>query len=395
MSLENRPDKDPRVDRTILHVDMDAYFAAVEQMDNPDLKNRPVVVGGQARRGVVAAASYEARAFGIYSAMPMAEALRRNPDIVVVPPRHTRYTEISRRIFRIFERFTPLVEGLSLDEAFLDVSACGALFGDGPAIAGRIKALIRAETGLTASAGVAANKFLAKIASDLEKPDGLVVVPHNAAAFIAPLPITKMWGVGPNTDQRLQTYGYHTIGDLAAASPGPLTAILGRWAESVINLSRGHDDRPVVPERDAKSISAEETWEDDITTTKALDKQLLKLAAKVADRLSEEGLAASVVRVKIKYADFKVASRQTRLHEPAFDTDTLFRTARDLSRQFPRRGKGVRLAGVAAAELTSGPLQQSLFPDSEMETRRELQRLTQKVGRKFGPKTLTRARLLE
>ncbi len=374
---------------------MDAFFASVEQGDNPELRNRPVVVGGASRRGVVAAASYEARKYGIFSAMPMVEALRRNPRIIIVPPRHARYAEISHRVFEIFKRFTPLVEGLSLDEAFLDVSACGALFGDGPTIAGQIKALIRSETGLTASAGVAANKFVAKIASGLQKPDGLVVVTDDAREFIAKLPVSKMWGVGPNTARRLRAAGYDTIDDLANASAPSLAAILGTWAESAVKLSRGEDDRPVIAERKAKSVGAEETWEDDITTPKELDKQLLKLASKVASRLSQANLAAWVVRVKIKYSDFKVASRQCRLAEPAFDTDTLFRTAQELCGQFPRRNKGVRLAGITATDFTDGPVQQSLFANSKMTTRRELEKLTQAVGRKFGAKTLTRARLLE
>ncbi len=250
--------------REILHIDMDAFFASVEQLDDPSLRGEPVLVGGAERRGVVAAASYEARPFGIHSAMPMAEALRRCRHAIVVPPRRHRYEEVSASIFAVFRRFTPLVEGLSVDEAFLDVTASRGLFGDGEAIARRIRQAIRAETGLTASAGVAPSKFVAKIASDFDKPDGLVVVrPEEVRAFLDPLPIERMWGVGPKAAARLHGLGYVTLRDLAEADVRRLEATLGSWGGEVARLARGEDEREVVSEREAKSIGAEETYDED------------------------------------------------------------------------------------------------------------------------------------
>ncbi|MCW5833859.1 MAG: DNA polymerase IV, partial [Labilithrix sp.] len=233
--------------RQILHIDMDAFFASVEQRDDPSLRGRPIVVGGAARRGVVAAASYEARVFGVRSAMPMAEALRRCRDLVVVPPRGRRYAEVSERVFDVFHEYTPLVEGLSLDEAFLDVTASRRLFGDGAAIARRIKEGVLEATGLTASAGVAPCKFAAKIASDLDKPNGLTVVPSDVAGFLAPLPIERMWGIGPKTAPTLRRLGYRTLGDLAKADPDALERALGSWGPEVRELARGNDPRDVVP----------------------------------------------------------------------------------------------------------------------------------------------------
>jgi DNA polymerase IV len=236
--------------RTILHIDMDAFFASVEQRDDASLRGRPVLVGGPTRRGVVAAASYEARRFGARSAMPMAEAMRLCPDAVVVPARHGRYVDVSAQVFAVFHRFTPLVEGLSVDEAFLDVTRSRSLFGGGEVIARRIKDLIRDELSLTASAGVAPVKFAAKIASDLRKPDGLVVVPQEVAVFLAPLPLERMWGVGPKAAARLREAGLATIGDLAAASQPRLAALLGdALAAHVRGLAQGEDPRPVVPGR--------------------------------------------------------------------------------------------------------------------------------------------------
>ena len=222
--------------RTILHVDMDALFASVEELDDPSLRGKPVLVGGAFRRGVVAAASYAARKQGARSAMPMAEALRRCPDAIVVPPRRDRYAEISARVFAIFRRHTPVVEGLSLDEAFLDVTASQTLFGSGEGMARAIRRAIESELGLTASAGVATSKFVAKVASDLEKPDGLVVVPDDVAAFLAPLPIERMWGIGPKTSPRLRELGYKTLGDLARASVPSLSRVLGQMASRAKEL---------------------------------------------------------------------------------------------------------------------------------------------------------------
>ncbi len=251
--------------RTILHVDMDAFYASVEQRDDPKLRGRPVIVGGSSRRGVVLAASYEVRPFGVRSAMSMGEALRRAPHALVVPPRRDVYEAVSAQVFAIFRRYTPLVEPLSLDEAFLDVTASRALFGDGAAIAGAIQRDVLGEAALTASAGVAPSKFVAKIASDLRKPRGLVVVGDGeAAAFLAPLPVDRMWGVGPKTAPKMRALGYATIGDLARADAKAMQAHFGTWGEQMTLLARGEDPRAVDPYGQALSVGAEETYERDL-----------------------------------------------------------------------------------------------------------------------------------
>jgi DNA polymerase-4 len=382
--------------RGILHVDMDAFFASVEQRDRPELRGLPVLVGGSARRGVVCAASYEARPFGVRSAMPMAQALRRCPDAIVVSPRHRRYAEISDQVFAIFRRYTPLVEGLSLDEAFLDVSRSAALFGRPEAIAGRIRQEIRSELGLTASAGVAPCKFAAKIASDLNKPDGLTVVPADGvAAFLAPLPLERMWGVGKQAAGRLRAAGLYSIGDLAAAEPALLERLLGSWGEQVRLLARGVDTRDVIAEREAKSIGSEETFDTDLSTHDELERKLLGHVATVAGRLTEQGLWASLVRVKLKYADFELRTRQRQLDAPVMDTDSLFAVARELLAEFPRRGKGVRLIGMAAGALSEGPGQAELFEDVGARKRQDLERVVHSLRERFGQGQLTRAALLE
>ncbi|HTJ83684.1 MAG TPA: DNA polymerase IV [Polyangiaceae bacterium] len=250
-----------RPPRQILHVDMDAFYASVEQRDDPNLRGRPVVVGGRSMRSVVCTASYEARPFGVRSAMPMAEALRRCPDAIVIPPRMGHYAEVSGEIMAILERYTPLVEALSLDEAFLDVSESRALFGSGAEIAAKIRADIARETRLTASAGVATNKFIAKVASDMNKPDGITIVePGTETSFLAPLPVERMWGVGPKAADKLRRAGLRTLGDLAGASSKRLATVVGSsWGEAIRDLARGLDVRDVVPDRRAVSIGAEET----------------------------------------------------------------------------------------------------------------------------------------
>jgi DNA polymerase-4 len=326
--------------------------------------------------------------------MPTAQALRLCPDAIVVPPRGAHYAEVSARVFEIFRRYTPLVEGLSLDEAFLDVTGSRNLFGDGEAIAARIKDDIRRELALTASAGVAPCKFAAKIASDLRKPDGLCVVGQDVAGFLAPLPIERMWGVGPTAAERLRTAGYETIGDLAVAGSERLERLLGSWGAQVAALSRGEDGRPVEPERAAKSIGQERTLQRDIRTRAELERELLQHSAAVARRLARAGLWASVVRIKVKYADFVLRSRQTSLPTPVFDTDALYAAARELLGELPARREGVRLVGVTAAELSKGPAQGSLFHDHAREKRERVQQVTVAVQERFGVAGLTRASLL-
>ncbi|MBX3188831.1 MAG: DNA polymerase IV [Labilithrix sp.] len=380
--------------RQILHIDMDAFFASVEQRDDPSLRGKPVLVGGPSRRGVVAAASYEARKFGVHSAMPMAEALRRCPRAVVVTPTRGRYEEASAQVFDVFHRYTPLVEGLSIDEAFLDVTGSQSLFGDGVTIARAIKKDILDATGLTASAGVAPCKFAAKIASDMQKPDGLTVVGEDVAAFLAPLPVEKMWGIGPKTAPTLRRLGYATLGDLAKADPTALEKVLGSWANDVRELARGNDARTVEPDRDAKSISAEQTYEHDLTTKDEIARTLLAHAARVAERLTASGLSAGAVMVKLKYADFTLLSRRKALEEPASDTTTLHGVALELLDRFPVEGARVRLTGVAAQDLGPGAVQPTLFPDRAAARRRGLESVLLDAKDRFGGRPITFATLL-
>jgi DNA polymerase-4 len=381
--------------RQILHVDMDAFYASVEQRDDPALRGKPVIVGGPSLRGVVTAASYEARPFGVRSAMPMAEAMRRCPHAVVVAPRFEAYAAASRDVFAIFRRYTPLVESLSLDEAFLDVTASRALFGDGEAIARRIKAEIRAETGLTASAGVAPCKFVAKIASDLEKPDGLVVIPEDrVAALLAPLPIERMWGMGDKSAPHAHAAGFHTLGDLARATDAQLERAFGNHGPAMGRLARGEDDRAVEPEREALSIGAEETFERDLVRREDLERALLGQAVRVAQRLFAEGLSARGITVKLKYADFVVKTRAMQLAEPVSDTDAIFRAARTLLDRFELGAKGVRLTGIATSKL--GPLGEvvTLFPDERLRRGNKLEAAQAALRERFGDESVTRAALL-
>jgi DNA polymerase-4 len=350
--------------RSILHLDLDAFYASVEQLDDPALRGRPVVVGGTSGRGVVCAASYEARRFGVRSAMPTAEARRRCPGGVFLPPRFERYGELSRQVFGVYRRYTPLVEPLSLDEAFLDVTASRALHGDGRAIAARIRREVRGETGLTVSAGVADCKLAAKIASDLGKPDGLVVVPAGGSAgFLAPLPASRLWGVGRVTEGVLRRLGVRTIGDLAAIPEQVLAERLGAPGLDLKALARGDDPRPVVTDEPARSIGAEDTFERDLRTADEMLPHLLDQSVRVARRLREAGKRGRVVTLKLKYADFESVTRRCTLPWATDDGDEIYRSIRsglaraDLSR--PVRLTGVSVSGFA--EEPAGAIQGELF----------------------------------
>lgn len=382
--------------RTILHIDMDAFYASVEQRDDPALRNKPVLVGGRSNRGVVAAASYEARAFGARSAMPMAQALRLCPEAIVVPPNMAKYARVSARIFEIFRRFTPLVEGLSFDEAFLDVTGSLSLFGDGEAVARKIKASILEETGLTASAGVAPCKFVAKIASDYRKPNGLFVVrPEEVTRFLAPLPIETMWGVGKKTAPKLRDAGIRTLGDLAKADPVRIQALLGSFGPTAQALARGIDGRDVLPDREAQSIGAEETFEHDLFDIESIERELLAQASRVALRLSESGRSGRVVVVKIKYADFSLKTRRVSLPSHVADTQSIYTAARDLLRRFTSFEKGVRLVGVSVTELKEAAATRGLFPDEKDERARKLESVRKDIAHRFGKDRLTLAALLD
>jgi DNA polymerase-4 len=387
------PDAAPR---TILHVDMDAFYASVEQRDDPSLRGKPLIVGGSSRRGVVLAASYEVRPFGVRSAMSMGEALRLAPHALVVPPRRDRYEAVSAQVFAIFRRYTPLVEPLSLDEAFLDVTASRSLFGDGEATARAIQGDVRDEVGLSASAGVAPCKFAAKIASDLRKPNGLVLVPEDVASFLAPLAVERMWGVGPKTAPKMRALGFLTIGDLAAADAKKMVGHFGRWGEQMILLARGEDDRAVDPCGMARSVGAEETYENDLTDPEAIRRTLLDHASRVARRLVRGDLCGRTVVVKIKYADFTVRSRSVTLPEPVQDTDAIYRAAVELLARLPLASRRVRLTGVSVSGLEIGAPPLMLLPDPRADRRRRVEELSARISQRFGDeRTVTRATLLK
>jgi DNA polymerase-4 len=337
--------------RAIVHVDMDAFYASVEQRDRPELRGKPVIVGGHPRRGVVLAASYEVRPFGVRSAIPMARALVLAPGAVVVPPRFSAYAEASEQVFAILERYTPLIEPLSLDEAFLDVTASRALFGSPGEIAERLRREIASEVNLPASAGIASSKFVAKIASDLAKPNGQrEVPPGETRQFLARLPVSRLWGVGPKLEARLNQLGLRLVGDLATRDPEWLTARLGDMGAHLAALARGDDDRPVVPDRSSKSIGAEDTFEEDVSDLEVLRPRLHAQALRVGRRLRRAGLKTRVVQLKLKLDDFTLQTRRCTLERTTDDGQELYRHALALLERTPLP-RPVRLTGVSAQEL--------------------------------------------
>ena len=344
---------------------MDAFYAAVEQRDDPDLRGRPVIVGGLGRRGVVATASYEAREFGVHSALPTEIARRRCPDGVFVRPRMDVYLGVSEAIREVFDAYTDCVEPLSLDEAFLDVTGSQRLFGDGPTIARAIRQRVQEVTALTVSVGVAGNKFMAKVASDIDKPDGLTVVPlGKESEFLAPLPIRRLWGVGPKTAERLQALGCRTVGDVQAIPVDRLVASLGRSSgEHIAALSRGHDERPVAQGGGARSIGRETTFGDDLTEESACLDVLLRLSADVGSRLRAAGLAAGTVRLKLRHPPFETLARQLKMSPATQDDVVIYQAARELYLAANPGGRSVRLLGVTGADLgpADQPTQGELF----------------------------------
>jgi DNA polymerase IV len=374
---------------------MDAFFASVEQRDNAELRGKPVLVGGLGPRSVVCAASYEARVFGARSAMPMGLAVRKCPTAIVVPPRRSAYVEASEHVFHIFRDFTPLVEGLSLDEAFLDVTASGSLFGDGLSIAEAIRARIHSELSLTASAGVATNKFVAKLASDINKPDGVTVAPADLVPFLGKLPIGRMWGIGPKGEDRMKALGLHTFADLQNAEIAWLTRALGDEGLRYRELALGLDTRPVEPMRDAKSIGAEETYMRDLTTKEEVLRCALVHAEAVARRLTRAGLSARTVTLKVKHADFRLVTRRETLQEPVRDASSLYDCVRrmyaELALQAPWR---IRLVGVSASGLEAEGQTRSLFPDPALAKRNALESLLMHAEQKTKTR-IVRADVLE
>lgn len=379
--------------RTILHVDLDAFFAAVEQRDRPELRGRPVIVGGdRGGRGVVSAASYEARRFGVRSAMSLREAGRRCPDGVFLPVDGRRYQQASRDVMDVLRRYTPQMEPISIDEAFLDVTGSIALFGAGAAIARRIKADVRDEVGLTASVGVATTKLVAKIASDLRKPDGLVVVtPGDEAAFLAPLPISRLWGVGEKTAAVLAEYGVRTIGDLAALPPDVVIRRFGKHGASLVERARGIDADPVHEGDPAKSIGHEHTFDVDTSDPEVIERTLLAMSDGVSGRLRSAGVRASTIAVKIRDSSFRTITRQRTLPEPTDLTEPIFRAALDLARP-EVRGLRVRLLGVTASHL--GEREQLGLFATEDPKRRAAIEAADRLRRRYGADAVTRGRLV-
>ena len=374
--------------RAIIHVDMDAFYASVEVMDNPSLAGRPVIVGGTPKtRGVVAAASYEARKFGVHSAMSAYRAHKLCPHGVFILPRMSRYVEISREIHRVFEAFTPLIEPISIDEAFLDVTGSQTLFGPAPEIGRAIKRRIRDEVGLVASIGVAPNKFLAKLASDLEKPDGFVVITEaEAEARLAPLPIARLWGVGKKTEAILTAAGIHTIGDVVRADHARLERLVGSYAAHMQELARGLDDRDVVPDAEAKSIGAENTFPRDIANASTLRAELDLLSERVAERARSEGVVGHTVNLKARYADFTTVTRAITLPEPTHESVVIRGAARLLlEERLEREDRALRLLGVSLSNLShADEVSGNLFDTPRATRNRTLDTVMDGLRRRFG-----------
>jgi DNA polymerase-4 len=380
--------------RTIIHVDMDAFYASVEQRDRPSLRGRPVIVGADPRgRGVVSAASYEARRFGVHSAMPIGRAARLCPAGVFVPVDMAKYARVSRQIMALLAEFTPLLEPVSIDEAFLDVTASRALLGDGPSIARQVKSRIRDATDLTASVGVAPNKFIAKVASDLEKPDGLVVVPPgDERAFLAPLPIERLWGVGKVTAAELAAMGVRTIGQLAGLPEPHLRARFGDAGLALRALARGLDDRPVEAFAPPKSMGAEETFERDHRDLDRLRATLRAQAERVARELRAEGYAGRCVTLKLRFADFRTITRRHTL-DPTQDGLAIYREASALLERIPLSDP-VRLIGLSVSELGPAARGQLSLLAPDQPRRERLARALDGLAARFGDAAVRPASLL-
>jgi DNA polymerase-4 len=384
----------PTAARTVLHVDLDAFFAAVEQRDHPELRGKPVIVGGggPGDRGVVSTASYEARAFGVHSAMPLRTAGRLCPNGIFVPVDGAKYLGVSKDVMAVLRMFTPLVEPVSIDEAFLDVTGSRVLFGSGEEIGRRIKDEVRSAVDLTISVGVATTKLVAKIASDLRKPDGLVVVaPGSEASFLAPLEIRRLWGVGEKSATALREYGVRTIGDLARLPDDLLVRRFGKFGASLGQRARGIDAEPVAGRDAAKSIGHEHTFDVDTSDPEQIERTLLAMSEGVSGRLRDSRVRASTITVKIRDATFRTVTRQRTLPDPTDLTEPIFRTARELARP-EVRGVRIRLLGVTASGFGERE-QMALFEDDDPR-RRRVTEAADEVRHRFGEQSITRARLV-
>ena len=388
-----------QISRRIIHLDMDAFYASIEILDNPTLRGQAVVVGGNSNRGVVCAASYEARKFGVHSALPLHTARKLCPQGVFLPVRMARYQEISGQIMEIFQRFTPLVEPLSLDEAFLDVTASQRLMGEAEDIARQIRGLVKETIGLTVSAGVGTSKLVAKIASDLNKPDGLTIVPPGQEkAFLAPLPIGRLWGVGRTTKEALALIGVKTIGDLNRIPTAILTAKFGKAGLMMQESAQGIDSRPVEPRQEAKSIGNEETFAEDVRDKKRIEQELLALCLKVGKRVRSHGLVGRTVTIKVKYRDFVQVTRSLTLAEPVADDKSLYQTGRLLLAKTEITLRPIRLLGITLSNLhPAGTVgQMTLFGESRAKMKDcSLYKAIDAISDRYGNGSIVPATLVE
>lgn len=381
--------------RTIFHVDMDAFFAAIAVLDNPSLAGKAVLTGGSGKRGVVTTASYEARKFGCHSAMPMAQALRLCPHATCVKVPGERIRECSQAMFKVLDDFSPLVQPLSVDEAFLDMTGTARLMGPPEVVAQELKdQIFRVTGGLVASVGVAPNKFLAKLASDLEKPDGLTVIPptpRKIEDILGPLPISKIWGIGPATQRKLQERGIKTVADLRQLTEAQLKQSFGDHAQRYFRLSRGLDDRPVVPDRTAKSIGHEQTFSENLTDPDAILAIMLDQSEQVGFRLRKHQLRARGLTVKIRFGDFQTITRSTTFDAPTDVTESIYESAKALFHAWAASNfRSVRLVGVSAYPLTDAKEQAELFPDPRKQKQKKLDSALDQITAKFGKRTIHR-----
>ncbi len=379
--------------RWILHADMDAFYAAVEQRDNPELRGKPVIVGGSSNRGVVCAASYEAIKFGVRSAMSIVEAKRRCPQGIFVMPNMHKYAAVSSQILQIFESFSPLVETLALDEAFLDITGMQLIHSTVANLAQQIKERVRNELQLVVSIGVAPNKFLAKLASALKKPDGLVIIrPGEELDLLAPLSIGKLWGVGGATERLLKSMQIDTVGKLRQCDPYTLERHLGKYAIELYNMSWGRDDRPVVPDREAKSIGNEETFARDISEKEEIKTELLALAERVGWRLRKAETVGKTVTLKVRFSSFKTVTRGYTLTKSVFLDEVIYSTALQLMDKIPVK-EGIRLLGITVSNLGQHGTQLSLFNETT-EKQQQVAKVMDRLKDRFGKDIVKRGRLV-
>ena len=384
----------PALPRCILHLDMDAFFASVEQADDPSLKGKPVMVGGSAR-GVVCAASYEAREYGVRSAMPTARARRLCPHGVFLPVRMARYMEVSGHIMDILHRYSPLVEQASVDEAYLDISGTETLFGPPGELARQVKAEIRESTSLTCSIGVAPVKFLAKIASDRDKPDGVYILrQEDVEAFLRVLPVREIPGVGARAVEKLEALGVRMAGDVLRRSEDFWVRQLGKWGKVLFDRARGVDERPVTPCQESKSESAENTFSRDTADREELKRRLLLQSERVARNLRRMGRSGRTVTLKLKFSDFRMITRSRTLPRATRASQTIFETAAQLLEEADPK-TGIRLVGVGVSQFTKGDEQPVLFRDEEAERRDNLDRAMDEVRERFGNKAIFRGRVFD